>query len=255
MIEDDNITEPKDYFAELKTKINKMEYKKLEDNMAFLGKEIQKAERLGQKNLSHKSAYMWQILEKEMILNSLGYEDFVYRQDVVRLIDSITPKNSVKIIELENFPRVIPDMNVEDIEKARNLEIFDLLVVIYTDFTDEEVNTPEQKSFVARNRDPIVFGMFLNEKINLKHDRMYFITDWEDEFCDLTFTKMLDRMREIGIEKPGKKISVDIDNINRIVSESLIEVETIKNISYTDLAKNKKVTFMSKVKSWFSSDA
>ncbi len=236
--------EPKDYFEFIKGKITEVQKETLEQNMLFLSKEIEKAHSLGQKTLSHKSAYMWEILQKEMVLVSLGYNKFVYRQDVVKMIDSIKPKNSVKIIELENYPRVIPDENVEIIKKIRDLEIFDLLVVVYTDFTNEEVNTPVQKEFVAKNRDPIIFGMFLNDKINLKHDRLYFITDWEDEFCDLTFSKMLDKMSQLGIKDPEKTITVDHAHINRLVVQSMSEVKSIKDLRYEDLKPKEKKSFI-----------
>ena len=50
-------------------------------------------------------------------------------------------------------------MEFEDDVKAQELGLFDVLLVLYTDLTDEEVNTPAQKEFAARTRDPVVFGM------------------------------------------------------------------------------------------------
>jgi len=159
--------EPKDYFNDLKEKITDVQLEQLERNREFLAKELKKAHLMGQKNLTHQASFMWEILEKEMILHATGIRKYVHRQDVVKLIDNVSPKNSVKIVELENYPRSIPDENMEDIIKAQDLGLFDVLLVLYTDLTDEEVNTPEQKEFAARNRDPVVFGMFVEDKINL----------------------------------------------------------------------------------------
>lgn len=247
--------EPIDYFNELKAKITEVQLEQLEKNRAFLAKELEKANRLGQKNLTHKSSFMWEILEKEMILHSVGIRKYVHKEDVVKLIDNVKPKNSVKIVELENYPRSIPDENMEDIIKAQELGLFDVLLVVYTDLTNEEVNTPAQKEFVARNRDPVVFGMFCENRINLKHDRLYFITDWEDEFCDLTFTKMLDKMSELGIKNPEKEIKVDHNAINSIVAISKQEVEeaAVKSTIYEPENKQKK-TFVSWFKGVFSND-
>lgn len=242
--------EPNQYFEDLKTKINSTELEQLQKNREFLAKEIQKAHKLGQKNLTHKSAFMWEILEKELILHSVGIKKYVHRQDVVRLIDNVTPKNSVKIVELENFPRSIPDENLEDIEKASSLELFDVLLVLYTDLTDEEVNTPAQKEFVKRNTDPIVFGMFMNDKLNFRHDRLYFITDWEDEYCDLTFTKMIDKMTEMGIKDPEKTITVDYNQINSIVASAKQEVDKINLNEYTEPTKKKKTSFIKSIFNW-----
>jgi hypothetical protein len=243
--------EPKDYFEDLKTKISEVELEQLEKNRDFLAKEIQKAHQLGQKNLTHKASFMWEILEKEMILHATGIRKYVHREDVVKLIDNVTPKNSVKIVELENYPRSIPDENLQDIEKARELGVFDVLLVLYTDLTNEEVNTPEQKEFAARNRDPVVFGMFMEDKINLKHDRLYFITDWEDEFCDLTFTKMIEKMSEVGIKNPEKTITVDHNQINSIVSMSKQQVDAIQLGRDYQPENTQKKTFVSKLKSFF----
>lgn len=252
--EEPNI-EPKDYFNDLKSKITEVEFEQLESNRAFLAKELEKANRLGQKNLTHKAAFMWEILEKEMVLHATGIRKYVHRSDVVKLIDDVQPKNSVKIVELENYPRSIPDENMEDIIKAQELGVFDVLLVLYTDLTNEEVNTPAQKEFAARNRDPVVFGMFVEDKINLKHDRLYFITDWEDEFCDLTFTKMLDKMAELGIKTPEKEITVDHNQINSIVQMSKQEVEKI-NLRGVYIPENKqKKTFVSWVKGLFKNDS
>jgi hypothetical protein len=160
-----------------------------------------------------------------MVLHATGYRKYVNRHDVIKMIDNVKPKNSVKIVELENYPRAIPDENADAIEKARDLEIFDLFVVIYTDLTDEEVHTPAQKQFAARNKDPVVLGLFLNDVLKFQHDRMYLITDWEDEFCDLTFTKMIEKMAQAGVKNPEKEISPSIDHINNLVKAARLEVE------------------------------
>jgi hypothetical protein len=249
---EENVTiEPKDYFEDLKSKITEVELDQLQQNRKFLAKEIEKAHKLGQKNLTHKASFMWEILEKEMILHSVGIRKYVHRQDVIKLIDNVTPKNSVKIVELENYPRSIPDENMEDIEKAKELGVFDVLLILYTDLENEEVNTPEQKAFSARNRDPVVFGMFMEDKINLKHDRLYVITDWDDEFCDLTFTKMIEKMSELGIKNPEKEIKVDINYINSIVVNSKNEVNEVKLQANFVPEYPKKKTFVSKLKGFF----
>lgn len=245
--------EPNEYFEKLKDTISEVEYKQLEVNKKVLAAELTKAKKLGQKNLLHKASFMWEVIEKEMILHATGFRKFVDRRDVCKFIDSVKPKNSVKIVELENFPRSIPDANVEYIEKARDLELFDVFLVLYTDFTNEEVNTPAQKAMVARNTDPIVFGMFTEEKLKVRHDRLYLITDWEDEFCDLTFTKLIDEMGKIGIKNPEKIITIDHNQINRIVKESKEEIDTVRLDNSLYVPKNRqKKSFVSWLKNFLS---
>lgn len=50
----------------------------------------------------------------------------------------------------------------------------------------------------AKMRDPVLFGFFKNEEKQSEYimrddkTRLYFIADWEDEFCTLTFDQMLE---------------------------------------------------------------
>lgn len=213
--------EPSEYFLKLKGKISQVEMKQLEKNRDIIAKELQKAHDLGQKNVTHKSAYMWEVVEREFTLHTLGYVDYVLAEDVTAFIDKVTPRNSIKIIELERFPRLIPDENAADIKKAMDLDIFDNFIVVYTDFADEEVSTPAEKEFVARNTDPIVFGAFINDRIGIAHSRMYLITDWEDEYCDLTYAGLIDKMSKNGIKNPDHKISIDMKHINKLAAETI----------------------------------
>jgi hypothetical protein len=248
--------EPNDYFQHLKSQMQETQLEKLETNRRVLSVEIDKANKLGQKNLLDKAAFVWSVLEKEMLLNSLGYTKYVEKSDVVRLIDDVKPKNSVKIIELENYPRSIPEKNAVEVERALGYGIFDKLLVLYTDFTDEEVHTPDQKEMVARNKDPIVFGMFYNEVMRAQHERLYFITDWEDEYCDLTFSKMIEKMHELGIEKPEKHTDITESTINDIIYRSKVSTPA-KQMQFSDIEPVSKLSaFMSFLKRlpWTNND-
>jgi hypothetical protein len=52
-------------------------------------------------------------------------------------------------------------------------------------------------------KDPILFG-YIKET-----DRLYFIADWEDEYCDLTFDEIVD---VIGENKLTKYPKLDLTN-------------------------------------------
>ena len=39
---------------------------------------------------------------------------------------------------------------------------------------------------------------------------MYFIADWVDEYCDLTFDKLIEKMSEVGMKDAVKKTPDDI---------------------------------------------
>lgn len=259
-----NELEPHEYFKELKSKLNKIESEALETQLQQVAKELISARELGLKAASHKLAFLYQIIIKEQTLFAKGYSTFVYMEDVAKWIDSITPKNSIRICELDRYPRLIPVDNAKKIKELSDLNLFDLILIIYTDYTDQDISTPAEKEFVKRNRDPIAVGMFHSEIMNFKHDRLYYITDWEDEYCDLTFVKMLERMAKSGIKNPKKEISYDFNYVNQLVAEALGEAKDVAEkpialssnsftTSYSKIPTKTKDTLLKKVAKLFTS--
>ena len=211
--------EPKDYFKVLKSKLKKSEKNKLEAQLDSLGEQIIHARQVGQKNFLERLSFCYDVILKEQLLLANGHESFVYKEDIKVFLDKVTPKNSIKIIELSRYPRAIPVDNLKAIEAVQKLKVFDDFCVVFTDLSGEDYATPKEKKFVQRNRDPVVFGYFKDKESSTQHERFYFITDWEDEYCDLTFTKMIEKMGNIGIKNPEKKIGVDHKYLAEIVRD------------------------------------
>ena len=217
--------QPKDYFKIVKGKFKTQTKDKLEKQLKTIAQNIIAAKKVGQTAFLHKLAFTYDIVLKEQVLLSSGFKKYVHKEDVQMFIDKVQPKNSVKIIELERFPRAIPMKNLKDIQKAKDLEIFDDFCVVFTDFTDNDYQTKEEKDLIKKNRDPIVFGYFKHEKSGLRHDRFYLVTDWQDEYCELDFASMIEKMSKQGIKNPEKDIAFDEKYLNEIVIESLYELE------------------------------
>jgi hypothetical protein len=198
----------------------------LSPQLNTIGIELIQAKKLGITNTVDKLAFLYKTILKEQVLLTKGYDRFVRYDDVAKFIDLVKPSNSVKIVEMSRYPRIIPTESAEKIIALKELNLFDEILIVYTDYTKQKIETPEEKKMVARNRDPIAFGVFYNATMNLKHDRLYFITDWEDEFCDLTFSSMIEKMAELGIEDAEQKIGVDHAYVNQLADNTL---ESIKN--------------------------
>ena len=241
--------EPKDYFLQLKADKKQVDIEKFNLASASIAKEIRKAHEAGQKVLLHRLAFMWEVVQKEITAAVAGFDTYVYREDVVKLVDNIKPAKSILVTELENFSRIIPDENIEIINKAKSLNIFDGFLVVYTDLsgdTNIEKAKETREAFVARNRDPVVFGLFMSKTLSVRHERMYYITDWEDEYCDLTFAKMVDKLSEMnGKTYKPKKISYDANWINEVVSAAKEEIQSKTANSWE--AQNKKESLIT----WF----
>ena len=226
-IKDNTVTEvteltPTDYFDKLKG------MKKYIDNEEILNEiniclELMKTPKmLGQKKMLEHLYHQMVIRIRESFAILNGYQLYVLRDDIVYYIDKIA-KKTVKIIELENYVREIPDdvaykiysakekkyklpitdkdedengtINVEGISDVidkdiieKEYPIFDDFYIVFTDYTGEAERTVEKEK---RDKDPIVFGVIYHtNKDRVPTNRLYYIADWTDEYCDLTLDEL-----------------------------------------------------------------
>lgn len=198
----EGVVEPHEYFKNLKDKFQESDLNELYKSLDYLLTLVKDAERAGQKKLLSSIKLNSRIILNEIKLHALGLTTYVYRSDLKEFVDRVTPKDSVKIIELSRFPRIIPSEVVDKIEKVKKAELFDKYCVLFTDLTNNTYQTEEERQVVERNRDPIVFGYFEDSKSHEKGERFYAIADWEDEYCDLTIEKLTERWLEtvLGVE-------------------------------------------------------
>jgi hypothetical protein len=122
--------------------------------------------------------------EELVLLN--GYETFISEKDVVK-----AAKNCDKRLYLDwikNFTREIPSAVIEKLQAARDKNIFDNFVILHS--VKEASSLTEKEKVEAKKRDPILFG------VSRLSRNLYFIGDWMDEICDLTFEKLLELKNE-----------------------------------------------------------
>ena len=224
----ENALTPAGYFEILKTNLKANSKKKLEGQMLTLAENILKAKKVGQKSFLHKLSFTYDVIKKEQELLALGYDTYLLRQDVLKFIDEVKPANSVKIIELERYPRAIPTKVMDNLQKVKDLEIFDDFMIVFTDFTDENYQSKSDKEFIAKNRDPVLFGVFEHKDSGIVHDRLYFIDDWVDDYCELDFAAMVEKMTDMGIKRPERKIGTDADYLNDVTAIVKETLETMK---------------------------
>lgn len=207
MAENNEVIElsPSEYFEQVKEKKNHItdeDLRKVYDNCLEL---LNKYNVTGQKKGMRKLMFHLECIEKEREIVRMGIDTFVYRDDIEEYIDNVA-KNTVKIIELENYEREIPDEIVDVISKVKDK--FDQIYVVFTDYTGK-VEKQVQKE--RRERDPILFGTFQNQTNRTVIDRFYYLGDWEDEHCDLTLDKMVNETEKLGKRKIVRTISTPTD--------------------------------------------
>ena len=234
---------PQQYFNKIKERkhnITDDELVKVYDNCLEL---INKYKITGQKKGMKKLMFHLECIEKEREIVKMGINTFIYRDDIEEYIDSVA-KDTVKIIELENYEREIPDDIVSIIEKVKDK--FDQLYVVFTDYTGKVERQIEKE---RREKDPILFGTFQNQSNRTVIDRFYYIGDWEDEYCDLTLDKMVNVTEKVGMRNITKTISTPKD-----IVELKEQLDYLENKNNTDIVTNevKKKNVFTNIKSFLT---
>ena len=157
-------------------------------------KAIHNAKLIGQTALAEK-------LMREMVANK--YESFLYSEGYYYVVTEEQVVNFAKKSErgisidyMKNFIRPIPSDVVDKISEADQLEVFDNFVIMHYD-PKGQAKQLTAKEEQAKRRDPIVFGVIAGS------NKLYYITDWVDEYCDLTLEKFVDTLKTTKEELIG----------------------------------------------------
>lgn len=174
---------PYEYFQNVKDSIKSMNDDDLTKMYTAASTLMEKYQVFGQEKAEKRLAFHIKTILKEHDLLQLGINKFVYKDDITNYIDVIS-KKPVKIIEMKNFPREIPDDMIDVVTKTKG--IFDEYYVLFTDYSEGELVKE-----VEKERDPILFGGFCTKNRDIVSDRFYYLGDWVDEYCDLTLDKLI----------------------------------------------------------------
>lgn len=118
--------------------------------------------------------------EKKLLMH--GFVTYIKEEDVVNFYKKT--EKGVKLDWIKNFVRLIPKSVKENLAMVQNFDVFDNYVIMHYD-PDGEGSAETKEEEVERKKDPILFGVM--ECSN----RLYYIDDWIDEYCDLTLSKLL----------------------------------------------------------------
>jgi hypothetical protein len=138
----------------------------------------------------------------EALLASRGAYYAISEQRVVDFAKKT--ERGVELTYLKNFTRPIPQESINKVIKANEYEVFDNYVVMHYDPKGE--HRAETKKEEAKRKDPIIFGVIAGSR------KLYYITDWIDEYCDLTLDKFVDTLGttkdefQEGVEKKDEPV-------------------------------------------------
>ena len=236
---------PKEYFDAVKERkhtVTDSDLQNVYDNCLEL---LSKYRITGQKKGIQKLMFHLDCIEKEREIVKLGINTFVYRDDIEYYINNVAD-DIVKIIDLESYEREIPDEIVEVIEKVKDK--FDQLYIVFTDYTGETEREVQEE---RRQKDPILFGTFQNERNRSIIDRFYYLGDWIDEYCDLTLDKMVNETERVGKRNITHPIKTPDDLAELREQLNSLQPTNITTIPFIQTAEPKK-SFTDKIKTFFN---
>lgn len=176
--------EPEVVFNFIKDNLNLIQKRKLKKIIQQLSDAADVARQNGQISLEKKFVNNCICYMREADMHLHGIKFFIEKKDLDANRNKVRIKGKGKISDtiLSDYTRVIPKKVIKRLEKVKHL--FDTFVVLhYFNENQKDVKdmSPEEK---GRMKDPILFGIIK------ENNRMYFIADWEDEYCDLTFDEL-----------------------------------------------------------------
>lgn len=186
------------YFKYVKSKMKNLEFFAFKRRMKNLEKMADAFLKGGQEAAADETIKQFLVVSQESAIWACGFKTFVTQEDIDKFKNSC--RSSLKITQLKNFARVIPEKSRKAIKKALDRNLFSEIVVLHLD-NKESVKDTEKERIEKKEKDPIAFG-----KIQYS-DKFYFITDWEDEFDDLRLDTIL---KKLALRKKERQISAKV---------------------------------------------
>lgn len=116
-------------------------------------------------------------------------------------------KKGLRLDWMKNFARIVPDNVIKAKEAADERGVFDNYVVLHYD--PQKKAWAETKDEIEKRKDPILFGVLRGRR------RLYFVGDWVDPYCSLTFDELADVLGE-----PPREVSRDFETKSEDSEES-----------------------------------
>ena len=172
---------PIQYFKNIKESISELD--NIDEKIVFLNKIIVSLRATGQTNMLDIAISQKKILELERVLKESSYKKFITEENLVAF--TLKCKKGLRLDYIKEFNRIIPESVIKNRDNVEELRVFDNYFILHYDPDVKKVNLVEKK-------DPILFGVIKNS------NKLYFIDDWIDEKCDLTYNKII---KELNIDE------------------------------------------------------
>lgn len=184
---------PEWYFKILKKKLTLLETRSLKKRLKTLEKAFNAATNNGQIGFGEKILREAVITSREALIAAKGVRFFINRDDANKYKNKLKTGH-ISDTQFKDYTRLVPKAVLKKKEKTQ--AAFDGFV-IYHYWNDEQIDAKNMSQEEKRAmKDPILFG-WIKEV-----DRLYFVADWIDEACELTFDELCKVVSKQTLETP-----------------------------------------------------
>ena len=196
------------YFDQVKAGMTKLQQRELKNRVADLTATLQMASR-DQIVLREETQRLLAVALLQQKAATLGYGTVV-DEDIINRFRSKVEMKRPDMMELKDFPRVLPKKVREALAKVKKANLFDKFSVLTWNPRQEQVEAVKDRIV---KKDPILFAQFSFDPFY-----HYYITSWEDETCDLTFDKMVASLKELDPEfEPARVMPLTEADADRLI--------------------------------------
>lgn len=151
---------------------------------------IEHLKKTGQVFLIEQMEQDLEIHSAETKLYAIGLRKVVTEKNIVDFAKK-SPR-ALKLDWIQNFARLIPGKVIDVKMNADEKHIFDNYCVLH--FDPDNKGSQQTNAEKAKAKDPILFGVIAGST------KLYYVAAWIDEFCDLTFDKLVETLGEEAIK-------------------------------------------------------
>lgn len=175
-----NMFNPQKFFESIKGSLLSIKELKA-DSMSVVEELIKEAKDSGQVAYHEHLIKEKKRITKELLLIQTGFLLYVSNSDIERF-NKVSHK-SIKLDSIKNYCRQIPKKILEELTRAKSINVFNEFKILHYDPTGEATKLTEKEK--EAKKDPILFGTIEGS------ERLYYIGDWIDEYCNLTLDEFL----------------------------------------------------------------
>jgi hypothetical protein len=185
------------FFKSVKNGVEELEV--VEHRMAGYLTAIAQAKENGQTALVEQLEAAVEGVRTETQLVAMKKAKFIEEAQLVEFVKKA--KRGLRLDWIANFTRVIPEHVVKAKQAADDRHVFDNYVVLH--FDPKRKAWSETAAEKEKRKDPVLFGVIKGRR------RLYFVGDWSDEFCDLTFDQIADALGKENVGTVPKDFVVE----------------------------------------------